>query len=45
MESDKIKQHCVRGNFKFFVKPTKADQIKFFRHMAFPDEKVDSIIE
>lgn len=44
LESEKIKQHCMRGNFKFFVKPTKSEQIQFFRHMAFPDEKVDKII-
>jgi hypothetical protein len=40
-ESEKIKQHCVRGNFKFFLKPNKSDQIEFFRHMAFPDEAID----
>jgi len=30
----------VRGNFKFFKKPEKKEEITFFRHMAFPDEKM-----
>ena len=23
MDTEKLKQHCIRGNFKFSVKPTK----------------------
>ena len=31
--SEKQKQHCVRANFQYFVKPTKANMLDTFRPM------------
>jgi len=36
--SDKIIDHCQRGGFRFYVKPSKNEALDVFRHMANEDD-------
>mmetsp|Transcript_5622 Transcript_5622/g.9693 ORF Transcript_5622/g.9693 Transcript_5622/m.9693 type:complete len:175 (-) Transcript_5622:31-555(-) len=35
--SEKISQHCQRGGFRFYLKPTKAGYLDLLRHMTSED--------
>ena len=38
-DSEKIRQHCSRGNFRFYLKPDKNGYLDILRHMAEEQEQ------
>ena len=36
--SEKIIDHCQKGGFRFYMKPSKAEALDMFRHMASEEE-------
>mmetsp|Transcript_30724 Transcript_30724/g.47112 ORF Transcript_30724/g.47112 Transcript_30724/m.47112 type:complete len:161 (+) Transcript_30724:2140-2622(+) len=41
-DSEKIKQHCARGNFRFYLKPGKAGYLDVLRHMAEEEDVLEA---